>query len=193
MPHGITLRALVTVTWRWYFDEVFVKVNGWPGQANLRMLVDIRVRLDRAAASKVDRAGLDFVKSQVSDPGNFTVQLDGIVRLNPKPARCAPKIFLSPQARTIQLGGLGRAPIRTLYYHIFSSPVVTDGVARNRDSQAQPRSTREQRPLYDEQETTRQLASDASAARRVTPVRLGYPWFPMGKDWSAGLARDLTT
>jgi hypothetical protein len=23
------LRALVTVTWRWHFDEVFVKVNGW--------------------------------------------------------------------------------------------------------------------------------------------------------------------
>jgi hypothetical protein len=39
--HGNTLRALVTVTWRWYFDEVFVKVNGWPEQANLRTLVEI--------------------------------------------------------------------------------------------------------------------------------------------------------
>jgi hypothetical protein len=29
VPHGNTLRALVTVTWRWHFDEVFVKVNGW--------------------------------------------------------------------------------------------------------------------------------------------------------------------
>jgi hypothetical protein len=64
----------------------------------------------------------------------LSVQLDGIVRLNPKLARCAPKIF--PRTRTIQLGGLGRAPFRALRYHTFSSPVVMDGVARNRDSRA---------------------------------------------------------
>jgi hypothetical protein len=46
VPHGNTLRALVTVTWRWHLDEVFVKVNGWLEQANLRTLVEIRVRLD---------------------------------------------------------------------------------------------------------------------------------------------------
>jgi hypothetical protein len=45
---------------------------------------------------------------------------------------------LSPQARTIQLGGLGRAPFRALRYDTFSASVVADGVARNRDSQAQP-------------------------------------------------------
>jgi hypothetical protein len=41
LPHGNTLRALVTVTWRGHFDEVFVKVNGWPEQASLRTPVEI--------------------------------------------------------------------------------------------------------------------------------------------------------
>jgi hypothetical protein len=41
VPHGNILRALVTVTWRWHFDEVFVKVNGWPEQASLRTPVEI--------------------------------------------------------------------------------------------------------------------------------------------------------
>ena len=36
-----TLRAFVTVTWRCHFDEVFVKVNGWPEQVHLRTLVEI--------------------------------------------------------------------------------------------------------------------------------------------------------
>jgi hypothetical protein len=71
VPHGNTLRALVTVIWRWHLDEVFVKVNGWLEQANLRMLVEIRVRLDRAGGSKRDRAVLDVVKSRVLDTGTF--------------------------------------------------------------------------------------------------------------------------
>jgi hypothetical protein len=104
VPHGNTLGAFVTVTWRWHFDEVFVKVNGWPEQANLRTLVEIRIRLDRAGAPKVDRAVLDLVKSRVFHPGGFTVQLDGVVRLNPKLARCVPKIFLLKLGRSSWAG-----------------------------------------------------------------------------------------
>jgi CRISP-associated protein Cas1 len=36
---------------------------------------------------KVDRAVLDFVKSTVFDPANFTIRTDGVVRLNPQLAR----------------------------------------------------------------------------------------------------------
>jgi hypothetical protein len=43
---------------------------------------------------------LDFVKSRVFDAGDFTVQLDGTVRLNPKLARCVPKIFLLKLGRS---------------------------------------------------------------------------------------------
>jgi hypothetical protein len=100
VPHGNTSRSLVTVAWRWHFDEVFVKVNGWLEQASLRTLVEIRVRLDRAGAPKVDRTVVDFVKSRVFRPGGFTVQLDGVVRLNPKLARCVPKIFLLKLGRS---------------------------------------------------------------------------------------------
>jgi CRISP-associated protein Cas1 len=36
---------------------------------------------------KVDRAVLDFVKTTVFDPADFTVRSDGVVRLNPQLAR----------------------------------------------------------------------------------------------------------
>jgi hypothetical protein len=100
-------------------------------------LVEIRVRLDRSGAPKVDRAVLEFVKSQVFDPRSFTVQLDGIVWLNPKLAVRAKD--LSPQSRKIRLGGLGRAPIWALHYDTFSSPVVTDGVADMAVNRPKPR------------------------------------------------------
>jgi hypothetical protein len=36
-PHGNMRRSAVTATLaRWHLDEVFVKVNGWLEQANLR-------------------------------------------------------------------------------------------------------------------------------------------------------------
>jgi hypothetical protein len=88
------LRALVTVTWRGHFDEVFVKVNGWPEQASLRTPVEIVFDLIDPERQNLDRAVPDFVKSQVFDPGDVTAQLDGIARLNPKLARRVPKIFL---------------------------------------------------------------------------------------------------
>jgi hypothetical protein len=81
-----------------------MKVNGWLEQANLRTLVEIRVRFDRAGAPKVDRTVLDFVKSQVFNPEDFTVQLDGVVRLNPKLARWVPKIFLLKLGRSSWAG-----------------------------------------------------------------------------------------
>jgi hypothetical protein len=94
VPHGNILRALVTVTWRGHFDEVFVKVNGWPEQASLRTPVEIVFDLIDPERQNLDRAVPDFVKSQVFDPGDVTAQLDGIARLNPKLARRVPKIFL---------------------------------------------------------------------------------------------------
>jgi CRISPR-associated protein Cas1 len=36
---------------------------------------------------KVDRAVLDFVKATVFDPADFTIRIDGVVRLNPQLAR----------------------------------------------------------------------------------------------------------
>jgi hypothetical protein len=36
----------------------------------------------------------NVVKSQVFDPGDFTLHRDGVVRLTRKLARCAPKIFV---------------------------------------------------------------------------------------------------
>src|SRR5208337_2032305 len=38
---------------------------------------------------KVDRVVLDFVKSRVFDPADFTIRSDGVVRLNPQLARHA--------------------------------------------------------------------------------------------------------
>ncbi len=38
---------------------------------------------------KVDRAMLDFVRSHVFDPADFTIRRDGVVRLNPEMARRA--------------------------------------------------------------------------------------------------------
>jgi CRISPR-associated protein Cas1 len=37
--------------------------------------------------SKVDRAVLSFVKSEVLHPADFTIREDGVVRLNPELAR----------------------------------------------------------------------------------------------------------
>jgi hypothetical protein len=100
-------------------------------------LVEIRVRLDRSGAPKVDRAVLEFVKSRVFDPGELYRSarwhcMDefeiGAVRAKD----------LSLPSRKIRLGDLGRAPIWALHYDTFSSPVVTDGVARNRDSRLSP-------------------------------------------------------
>jgi hypothetical protein len=45
VPHGNTSRALVTITWRRHFDEVFMKVNGWLERADLRTLIEIPVDL----------------------------------------------------------------------------------------------------------------------------------------------------
>ena len=54
-----TLRAFVTVTWRCHFDEVFVKVNGWPEQANLRTLVEMVFELiDPEHQTTARRVGL---------------------------------------------------------------------------------------------------------------------------------------
>ena len=36
---------------------------------------------------KVDRVVLDFVKTTVFDPADFTIRSDGVVRLNPQLAR----------------------------------------------------------------------------------------------------------
>jgi hypothetical protein len=61
VPHGNTLRALVT--WRWHFDEVFLKVNGWLEQANFARSSKFVFDFIERGAPKGDRAVRDLVKS----------------------------------------------------------------------------------------------------------------------------------